>query len=189
MSSVHTVHTMAMVTNAHSFGEQVDHVTELRKQSMKNDAMIRYANEAANLAVANQTELEGQRKMMQDQLEAVKRLLVEKQQHTSQLREDIDIGQQYARSFKLRSDVDAHEDDPPLDEDAQRRKSLADQVVARARHTQIPHRSHHTPRARSGDRARGGRAAPARRHRRRHRHRRARQGERLAATRPHQPSP
>ena len=113
------------------FAQQMGCLSELQVNSMRVDAVIKMEEQKAVLYNNTVCELEAERKLKLERLEAFGRLLASEQQQASQLIEDISTIEQYAFCFKTRLAADRHEV-PDFKEDLERRNRLARTVQRRA---------------------------------------------------------
>ena len=108
-----------------SFCESIDRFSALQADSLRRDAFINMQVKQAELFERTITELEAERRAHADKLEGIESLLQSSVSQTSQLKEDVATAEQLAAARTASAMLDAHDCDPDLGEDAERRQQRA----------------------------------------------------------------
>lgn len=120
---------MALVTQ--NFANQIERFSQLKAESLRNDAILKIESEKAAIYETTIKELESEKQNKLEKLENIERILATTKQQADQYLEDITTNEQMAYCFKMRSVADCHDDETDFQVDAERRERLADAKTRR----------------------------------------------------------
>ena len=121
-----------------SYTDQLEMYSGLHAQSLRTDALIKMETQKADLYDKTISELEAEKRLTSEKLEALERIVASLSQQASQLREDIATGEQFATCFTMRSLVD-QQDVPAVGRDLEARRQIGRQAQVRVGETAQGH--------------------------------------------------